>query len=130
MELAQKVTRICHFACLMIMVLAMTVRCLIPAGFMPGQGEGFSLVICTANGVETVRVDADYNPVSGHGGEQAPPDCPFAPVLAHGALADAPPVPAAPLVYRLAEFSAPRALYFPAETAVYAAQAPPAGFSI
>lgn len=124
-------TKACRYSCLLMIMLALTVRCLIPAGFMPGeQGGVFSLVICTPTGVETVLVDADYNPVENHGGEQPPPDCPFTPSLAQSLIADAPPVPAAPLDYRLVEPDRPVMRRLAARMPVYRAQGPPAALFI
>ncbi len=116
----------------MILLLAFAVRCLIPAGFMPGQGQDgvFSIVICTAMGTETILVDTDNNPVSDHDDTANPLDCPFAPVLAQGLLNDAPPVPASALVYQPVVYASVPALRLAALPAFYAAQGPPAPFSI
>jgi len=48
-------------------VLALMVQSLAPvyAALAAGAGEGSSIVICTAHGFETVRVDADGNAIAG-----------------------------------------------------------------
>lgn len=126
------ISKTCRLSCLMILLLAVTVRCLIPAGFMPGQAKDgvFSIVICTAMGTETILVDAGNNPVSDHGDGGNPLDCPFAPVLAQGLVKDAPPVPASPVAYQAVAYAAVPALRLKALPAFYAAQGPPAPFSI
>lgn len=129
-----KIFKICHYSCLLILLLALTVRCLIPVGFMPGQGQDgvFSIVICTAMGTETILVDAGNNPVSDHGPDETgnPLDCPFAPVLAQGLVNDAPPVAALQLIYQPVIYDAVPALRLAALPAFYAAQGPPVTFSI
>lgn len=47
-------------------ILAVLVRTLIPAGFMPDMNSGkmFQMVICTAEGAKTVTMDDTFNPLS------------------------------------------------------------------
>jgi hypothetical protein len=76
-------------------LLALTVRGMMPVGFMPGA-ERFSLVICTATGAQTIDVDAGFNPGKvPHNGDEGN-HCPFAPLLS-SALTTVPPFIAAPL---------------------------------
>jgi hypothetical protein len=80
-------------------MLALTLRAMIPLGFMPElqpqqSGHIMQLVICTGHGADTVTVDsARFAPQpgkakSGHAGSKD--SCPFAPVLAQDAAQDAP----------------------------------------
>lgn len=47
-----------HIA-LALLGLALAVRVLVPAGWMPAKGQGFAITICTGTGMETGWVDSD-----------------------------------------------------------------------
>lgn len=64
-------------------LLAMVLRALIPAGWMPAQaGQGTGLVICTGQGLVTIQVGPDGKPLPAHPGDQDQTHhhdvCPFA----------------------------------------------------
>ena len=63
---------------LLALVLALTVRIVVPPGYMPSAGTGFTLAICTGQGLVTVQVK-DAPPGDGaaahHGGGRV---CAFA----------------------------------------------------
>lgn len=68
-----------------LLFLALIVRGLVPAGFMPApEGGKTRIVICTASGPAAVMVDAGKFPSKDHGKKehQGSPSCPYAPVLA------------------------------------------------
>lgn len=54
------------FLMLVMMLVAITCRAAIPAGYMPDfQDDGvFEMVICTGNGAETIHVDKNMQPVN------------------------------------------------------------------
>lgn len=98
--------------------LALIVRGLVPAGFMPAQEGGKArIVICTASGPAAVMVDAGKVPSkdSGKKGHPGNLSCPYAPVLAQNA-------PATP------ETALPADRYADARDFLSATPAPPALF--
>jgi hypothetical protein len=42
-----------------LLALALAVRVLVPAGWMPAEGQGLAITICSGNGAETAWVDAE-----------------------------------------------------------------------
>lgn len=48
---------------------ALAVRVLVPSGYMPAQGKGFEMTLCTGDGMVTAWVDDQGNV---HKGEKAP----------------------------------------------------------
>jgi hypothetical protein len=69
-------------------VLALAIRILVPAGYMPADGKGLQITLCTGDGMVAAWVDGQGNL---HKGEKAPEGkgdhpCAFAGV---GALAEA-----------------------------------------
>lgn len=86
---------------LTLLALALAVRLLVPAGWMPAQGQGFAITLCTGAGAVEAWVDADGKlgkrpaaPDSGNGkhcafaglgaplpGPMAEPAAPFAPAV-------------------------------------------------
>lgn len=46
-------------AALGLVVLALLLRILIPSGFMPAQGQGFAITLCTGDGAVAAWVDGD-----------------------------------------------------------------------
>lgn len=54
------------FLMLVVMLVAITCRAAIPAGYMPDlQDDGiFEMVICTGNGSETIHVDKNMQPIN------------------------------------------------------------------
>lgn len=51
----------------LILLVAILIQAMIPAGFMPGRTSAASYIeICGADGLMTVPVDQDGNPVTGH----------------------------------------------------------------
>ena len=119
-----------YAALTMMLVLALTGRVLVPAGFMPGQeADGrAALVICTGAGPATIMVGPEHNPQApdtGNHETRADSSCAFAPVLAFGPGLTAPaaalPLPAPP---RIKPLPAPVVAALPPHD--YRAQAPPA----
>lgn len=57
------------FASLCLLAMAVTIRALVPAGYMPDERAGvFELVVCSADGrLQTVSVDAEGRPVDDAG---------------------------------------------------------------
>ena len=86
----------------MLMTLAILLKSLIPAGYMPDQDKPFQMVICTLNGPQTILLNKDMSPYQGDNPHQNKPDkavddlCAFA---FHTALNTAPPVMAIPAPY-------------------------------
>lgn len=97
--------------CSILMLFALLTAAALPAGFMPniaraakGDAGMAPIVLCTANGYQTVYVPKDQAPVQQPDmpAEDAPqkhPPCPYAPAQA---AADLPALPdvAAPFAYR------------------------------
>ena len=79
-----------------LLLAAMFVRSLIPAGYMPAfSSQGTPVVLCTAQGAMVVSLDANGQPVETH----AQVECPFAFALGMAAAPTAagtmqPPAPA------------------------------------
>ncbi len=74
-----------HRLLLLVLALSLCLRALVPAGFMPGQGNWLEL--CTADGMVAILVDSQTGEVldpASHGGD----DCPWALVL----LGELPPL--------------------------------------
>lgn len=122
------ILKISRFYCVTLLLLALTVRCIIPAGFMPGQTQDglFAVVICTSMGPQTIHVDAANNPVTAdqHNDDGAR-DCPFAPVLAQDSRDYAPQVPQQLLAYALRHRHSVEPLRLATHPQFYAAQGPP-----
>ncbi|MEL6291172.1 MAG: DUF2946 family protein [Pseudomonadota bacterium] len=72
----------CRLSALVLMALA--VRALIPPGFMlataEASGGGLTVVICTAQGMQSVSLDADGKPVEAPASQRADSGCAFGPV--------------------------------------------------
>ncbi len=86
---------------LLLALLALSVRALVPAGFMPAQSAGgWTLEICTGQGLMKVEV----------GGKHGKPE-PSAPSVCAFAGAVAPLLPVLPLVALLLALGATLALY-------------------
>jgi len=47
-------------------LIAVMLRALIPAGYMPEMGKTFQITICSLEGSKTITVDEKSRPVSGH----------------------------------------------------------------
>jgi len=63
-----------------LIALALIVRLLVPAGFMPAAGQGFAITLCTGDGLTAAWID-DAGRI--HEGKRGSPDgmeqpCPFA----------------------------------------------------
>ena len=89
-------------------LVALAVRALIPPGFMLASADassgGLTVVICTAEGMQRVSLDADSNPVEVPHPERADSACEFGPtplgIAAHDPNADVvPPLPPAATAY-------------------------------
>lgn len=79
-----------HSALLLAGLMALLVRAMIPAGYMPeGRGAGWLMTLCTGDGVQAVLVDADGTPVEPDGPADTAPSCAFG-SLAAPALSAAP----------------------------------------
>lgn len=55
---------------MVLLALALAVRVLVPAGWMPAQGQGMAITLCSGSGAETAWVDAEgkihkQNPAQG-----------------------------------------------------------------
>jgi hypothetical protein len=77
-----------HNLLLWLAALALAVRVLVPAGYMPAEGKGFEITLCTGDGMVAAWVD-DHGNV--HKGQKAPDGksdhpCAFSGI---GALAEA-----------------------------------------
>lgn len=84
-----------------LLALALALRVLVPAGWMPAQGQGLAITICSGNGAETAWVDAQgkihkHDPAQG---SMADHPCAFAGMGAPMLGGD---VPAPPLALPLA----------------------------
>ncbi len=93
---------------ILLVLLAILMRVLVPAGFMPEFDNGkVALTICHGAETTTIFVDADQAP-----GKTKTPVCPFTPVSAQAATLDAPallatlPVSYQTLAYRDAQQAA------------------------
>lgn len=81
-----RVTDFRHFLTALLLVAAIGMQALIPAGFMPDFSSGkATIVICTNTGLATVTVDQDGQPDHGdqtpdHAGTQSV--CPYSTALA------------------------------------------------
>ncbi len=118
-----------------LLLLAVLVRGLIPAGFMPGMMadetgvQKHVIVICTSTGMQTVEIDGDA-PDGHDGNHKGDMTCPYAPVLAQN-------IPLPSPVVLPPDFSARSIAFTPGHLAAlqsyrhsYTAQAPPASFLI
>ncbi|AKS40587.1 hypothetical protein [Wenzhouxiangella marina] len=61
-----------------LLVLSLCLRFLVPTGFMPGEGQ--LLELCTAGGLQTVRIDPQSGEILGDDHESGPA-CPWTAVL-------------------------------------------------
>jgi hypothetical protein len=78
-----------------LLALALAVRVLVPAGWMPAQGQGMAITICSGAGAESVWIDADgkihkHDPSQG---SMADHPCAFAGMGAPMLGGDVPPPP-------------------------------------
>jgi hypothetical protein len=98
-----------------IVVASLLFRGLIPAGYMPNTanpGHFFQMVICTANGVQTIAVDENGQPAKqppeDHQQKKAHKACPFA-LAAHATTPPADPMlqPIGAADYTTVLFTAP-----------------------
>ena len=64
--------RVLIAACLTLVLIATSGAMAVARGQMAAAGPAFSMVICTGNGTETLRLDADGNPVQA---SHACPEC-------------------------------------------------------
>lgn len=78
---------------LTLLAIIILLRAIVPVGFMPDLSQlangVFEVVICSGDGLSTITVDGDGNPVAPHGSDTGPVEdglCPFA-VAAAVALA-------------------------------------------
>jgi hypothetical protein len=107
-----------HFrAFLPILLLAVLLNGLIPAGFMPGGREGTPVVICHGIGTAVIYLDKDGRPAAPDKAA-AHSKCPFAPVLAQGMPVPSTILPAASdygsaVVFAVAESLTARAVFKP-----------------
>lgn len=107
---------------LSLLLVAMFVRSLIPAGYMPAfSSQGTPVVLCTAQGAMVVSLDADGQPVETH--QQV--ECPFAFALGMAAA----PVSGAAMEWPARNIPAPLVLdhgsILPAAPAHFSARGPP-----
>lgn len=88
-----------------LMLLALTIRSIVPAGFMPAPTRNgkVEIVICTGSGLSSMPIEAADSPPalsadrhgSGSGGKPSHYSCPYAPVLAQDVPGPASVPPAA-----------------------------------
>lgn len=130
----QTLTRLRH-ALSSLVLLAVFVACLIPAGFMPGVGTGedgvqtFSIVICTSTGMKTIEIDGNGDP-TGHDSELPSTSCAYAPVLAQDIPVPHPSLARNTALFMPVHYNAIAVAEIAAYRHVYTAQAPPQSFLI
>jgi hypothetical protein len=113
-----------------LVLLAVVIACLIPAGFMPGhgsEGEKFSIVICTSMGIKTIEVDGGGDT---HDSGAVAPLCAYAPVLAQDIPVPLPSPALNTTFYSAAHYTAIDVAEIATHRHVYTAQAPPQSFLI
>lgn len=111
----------------MLVLAAFVFRALIPVGFMPSftSTGGASITICSeAEGMKTIALDADGQPVPSSGDRHEP--CGFS--VNTGGLEAAPSLAALPVFYfaRLANFAVRDAFMPATPLETYPSRAPPA----
>ena len=85
-----------------LLALALALRVLVPAGWMPAEGQGLAITLCSGSGAQTAWVDADGK-IHKHGpaqGSMADHPCAFAGMGAPMLGGDVPAPPLAILAPR------------------------------
>jgi hypothetical protein len=121
----QTVTRL-RFMLSQIVLLAVFVACLLPAGFMPGAQAGdekFSIVICTSTGMKTIEIDGEN-----HDSAPSEQGCAYAPVLAQDIPLPSPVATHSAKSFTRVHYTALDLAEIAAYRHVYSAQAPPSSF--